>query len=497
MNRISLLYILVLFFFFEACYKEKISFDTLPNDQLELALILKLNYKNCFFDKSSNTLRYPIDKDSIQNFTPHVQFQDYADISINNIRLTNKTTNNLGNVKINEEYLVEITVKDVLSRFTLTFTNLPMIRIVTPNQIIDEPQKIARFTINYPSQQSNSLSSFIGVDFRGGSTQFNPKKSYGFSFLNTMSLDHKSSRSLFYWQKNEDWILDAMYSDKSKLRNKLSFEVWKAMNPLEHESINAQLVELYINNDHQGIYCLTEQMNAEKLGLKDLEAVLYKATAWGDGATAFEFLSSAMPLFIDTWDGWEQKHPRPKDKINWKPLYDLRDLVVNQNNAVFSMKIDTQVDLEILIDYYILLNLVSAFDNSGKNIIWGRKNAQSPFFITPWDLDGTWGRSWDGLDVNSTTVLSNQLFQRLLNLDVNFFKQNLKNRWFSLRTNILTNASLATYYEKSFIEIEKSNILAIEALKWGINIDIQQEQAYLTNWINNRLIFLDDYFTSI
>jgi hypothetical protein len=97
--------------------------------------------------------------------------------------LTNKSINDLGKVKLNETYTVKITTKGIVNYLNLTFTNLPIVQIVTPNQIIDEPQKLARFTINYASNTSTKVTSFVGIDFRGGSAQFNPKKSYGFSFF--------------------------------------------------------------------------------------------------------------------------------------------------------------------------------------------------------------------------------------------------------------------------------------------------------------------------
>jgi hypothetical protein len=498
MKRIPFLGLLVFVFYVQSCYKEEVVFDSLPDNQLELALILELNGKDCFFDKSSNTLRYAIEKDSIQNFAPYVRFQDYSEITINNISLTNKAINALGKIRINESYAVKIITKGITTQLSLIFTNLPILRIVTPNQIIDEPQKLARLTINYPSDSIPKMTSFIGVDFRGGSAQFNPKKSYGFSFLNNMDLGSKTSKSLFAWKENEDWILDALYNDDSNLRNKLSFEIWEAMNPSEHASIKSKFVELYLNNDRQGLYCLNEQMNAEQLDLAGLEAVLYKATAWGEGATSFESLSSAAPLFIDEWDGWEQKYPKPRDLINWQPLYDLRDLIVNKGDVAFSRDIGAQIDLAIFIDYYIFLNLVSAADNSGKNIIWIKSSPQRPFFISPWDLDGSWGRFWDGSNMNSRTILSNKLFDRLLTLNPNNFKADLKNRWLVLRTGVLMFSNIESVFESSFNEMVRSDILTIESLKWGRPIqNIQQEQDYISNWTADRLNFLDTYFANI
>jgi spore coat protein H len=497
MKIINFLGLLLFLFYVQSCYKETIVFDSLPDNELELALILELNGKDCFFDKQTNSLRYSIGEDSIQSFMPSVRFQDYSEIVMNNIPLINKRINDLGKIKLNETYTVKITTKGIVNYLTLTFTNLPMVRIVTPNQIIDEPQKLARFTINYASNISTKVTSFVGIDFRGGSAQFNPKKSYGFSFLNTMDLGSKTSKALFGWNQNEDWILDALYSDGSRLRNKISFEIWKAMNPLKHEAIKSKLVELYVNNECQGLYCLNEQMNAEHLDLSDLEAVLYKATAWGDGGTRFEHLSSAAPSFIDEWDGWEQKYPKPKDRIHWQPLYELRDLVVNKSATEFVRDIDSQIDVAVFIDYYIFLNLVSAADNFGKNIIWVRPNAQAPFFITPWDLDGSWGRFWDGSNMNSTTILTNRLFERLLALNPTNFKGNLKSRWLALRGGVLSFPNLETVFEESFNEMGRSNILAIENLKWSSMVNIQQEQLYLNNWTLARLSFLDGYFSNL
>lgn len=482
---------------FESCYKEEVVFDSLPDNQLELALILELDYKACFLDKSSRTLRYAIAEDSIQNFTPYTQFQSYSDVCIEHISLTNNSRNNLGKIKINKKYRVKITTKGIEHNFTLVFTNLPIVRIVTPNQIIDEPQKLARLTINYPSDTNAKMTSFVGIDFRGGSAQFNSKKSYGFSFLKTMDLRHKTSKALFGWEKNEDWILDAMYNDKSRVRNKISFEIWKEMNPLRHESIKSRFVELYINNDYQGLYCLNEQMNAEKLGLSGLEAVLYKSTGWGEGATTFEHLSSNAPIFIDEWEGWEQKYPQPKDRINWQPLYDLRDMVVHKSDAEFMAQISSLIDLEVLIDYYIFLNVISGADNSGKNIIWVRKNAQSPFFITPWDLDGSWGRFWDGSNMNSNIILTNGLFERLLMLNPEHFKDKLKSRWLVLRGGVFMFSNIETIYDRAFNEIKKSDILAIENVKWGTYIDVQQEKNYIEHWTQDRLVFLDRYFANL
>ena len=52
-------------------------------------------------------------------------------------------------------------------------------------------------------------------------------------------------------------------------------------------------------------------------------------------------------------------------------------------------------------------------------------------------------------------------------------------------------------YIDNFNIIITSGIIDIENKKWESNIDINSEQEYLIDWIENRLIFLDNYFDNL
>ena len=52
-------------------------------------------------------------------------------------------------------------------------------------------------------------------------------------------------------------------------------------------------------------------------------------------------------------------------------------------------------------------------------------------------------------------------------------------------------------FNDNFMFINKSEIIDIENKKWGSNIDINSEQEYLIDWIENRVIFLDNYFDNL
>ena len=479
-----------------SCQKDEVLFNPDPNAELELPMILKINGQQCFFSADQNALRFSISKDSIINYEAFIEFQEYSDISFNDQELHNKVINKLGNIFINKEYEIQVKTNGEVKKLKLTFTNLPIVQVITNSSVYNEPKTLARFNIQYPNSELKSFTSYIGIEYRGASSQFYDKKSYGFSFLKEPYLSSKTSKSVFAWKKNTDWILDAMYIDPARLRNKTSFEIWKSFEGENHEGINAEFVELYINNEHHGLYCLNQNVNAELLKLIHPEAVLYKAVEWENGATNFETYSEDISTNY-YWDGWEQKHPNPRAGINWHPLNQLRKLVVQADDEKFLAEIGEKLDINNLIDYYIFLNLVSAIDNTGKNTFLSLENPSEPMTIIPWDIDGSWGIIYNGTEMGHTSILKNNLYKRLLQLNENSFKSNLKDRWFYLRNNSLKESRLLSVFQNHFNDIGKSGIMQIENEKWDLEIDIQAEQVYLEEWLYKRLEFLDDYFKEL
>ena len=481
---------------FESCYKEEVIFNAEANRELELPTILKINGKECAYDYAENSLRYPLENLIVNDFEPLIEFQKYSTIYFEGKWLKNKSLNNLGKVEINKEYEVIIETDNTINKLKLKFTNLPIVQIVTPNKIYDEPKTVAKLIVNYKELNRLAEAHFIGLEYRGGSSQAHSKKSFGLSLKSSLDLNDDLSSSLFNMKKNNDWILDAMWIDKGRLRNKTSFELWKKMDTNKHKGISGEFVELYINNEHQGVFCLNENVNSELLNLNNNNAVLYKATSWENGETRFESYSNNPPVNY-YWDGWEQKHPDPKIEINWQPLNELRNLVVNGSDAAFTSDIASLIDINNFVDYYIFLNLVSASDNTGKNTFLVKESDQSKMAIIPWDIDGSWGVFWNGDRIGFTSVLSNNLFDRLLETNSANFKTKLKQRWSFLRGNTFSNTALKNMFIDNFTRINYSKVIEIENRKWNSNIDINVEQAYLINWIENRLVFLDNYFNNL
>lgn len=496
MRGFSVLLIISVLISFKSCYKEEVIFNAEPNRELELQTILRINGKECCYDYIENSLRFSINRDSIIDFSPVIEFEAYSEVYFEGSILQNNKINNLRNIKINEVYEIVVVTKNKSKTISLTFTNLPIVQIITPNRVFDEQKTIAKIVVNYPDGNKEIDEYFIGLEYRGGTSQNYEKKSYGLSIKGSLNLDDNITASFFGLSNNNDWILDAMWIDKSRMRNKTSFELWRGIDNDRHYGIRAKHVELYLNNEHQGIYCLSENINSEFLNLNNDNAVLYKAIAWEDGATRFQTYTNNSPKNY-YWDGWEQKYPESKKRINWKPLDDLRNLVVNGSDEIFASQISSLIDINIFIDYYIFLNFVSAMDNTGKNTFLVKEDTNEKFIIIPWDIDGSWGLFWDGTQTSYTSILSNNIFDRLIETNTENFKSRLKQRWAYLRGHVFSTNELKNIFIDNFLTIKKSNIIDIENEKWRSNINIEMEQEYLLNWIENRVSFLDNYYDDL
>src|SRR5665811_1630254 len=165
-------------------------------------------------------------------------------------------------------YVIFVNTLVVSAQNNNFLSNLPLIYINTNGrQIPDNPKISAEMGIiwNGPgetNQTSNSFNHFngkISIEIRGSSSQMFPKKSYGFETKDELGED--MDFPLLGLPEEEDWILYAPYSDKTLIRNVLTFVLAE---PLGHYTPRCRFVELFLNNKYQGVYVLMEKIKRDK-----------------------------------------------------------------------------------------------------------------------------------------------------------------------------------------------------------------------------------------
>ena len=477
-----------------SCYNKVEIFNAEPSELLELSSIKKLDGKECGFDYNLNLLRYPIHADSIFSFSPLVEFKQNARVSFNGITLQNNKTNEFCEIVVGKNYQLEIELDNTQYSLELVFTNLPVVSVVCDSPIYDEPKTLARVSLNNPLK-TQVFSSFVGIEIRGKHSRDYPKQSMGFELWEGMVNKNEFSAALLGQGKSSNWILNGAVIDPARIRNSASFQIWNRLKNAENIGINTELVELFYNHEFRGLYIFSENINREFLNAPP-EAVLYKGVDWADGATRFEKYDSKLSQ-NQFWNGWEQKIPEENEQINWEPLAELYELLIHGNDEQFISEIGTLIDLNNFVDYYLFLNLMNAQDNTGKNVFLYKKSSGAKFQIIPWDLDGAWGIIFNGARTEPTGILGNNLFDRLITLNPNNFKKELKERWAFLRQNNFDYDNLNWVFDQWFNRLSATDIIQKENQIWNIELSIRAEQQYIKDWTAARLEYLDIYFEKL
>lgn len=480
---------------FTSCKKEVVVFNNDVNPSYELSFVLKLNNKNCVYDNETKTLKYSLSNNDTNQFTPLIEFQNYSSIKFNGQSLVNNSLNNLGDIELNREYSVLITSAGEENELKLKFTNIPLVQIITQDNIRNEPKILGKIYCLYPNQSKPYEESWMGIEIRGASTASLDKKSYGIKLFSDKYLSNSRLLSFFNMKENNEWILDAMYIDRSRARNKTSFELWrKITRDSTNKGIKSQFVEVYHNYKSLGLYCFNESYNEQFLNLNS-QSVLISGVD-NTNETKFNSLPQGNPRGR-FWGQWEQKYPNPSYTLNWENFKSLNELVVNGSDTDFKNNINQLLDINNTIDYFLFVNMCNGYDNIGKNWFFFKKDNSAKFQILPWDLDATWGRNSQGELLNTTTLVTNGLFNRLINLNPSNFKSKLKNRWLYLRANSLSESDVKNLFTSNLSVLTDFNILEIENRVWNGSLNLNAEQIYIEGWITARMFFLDNYFSNL
>ncbi len=146
-------------------------------------------------------------------------------------------------------------------------SKLPLVVINTWGvEIPNDPKLTAWMKVidNGPGAENNLLDNgtdydgYIGIETRGQSSQMFPKKSFGIELRDAMGVGVDSA--LIGMPAEEDWILYAPYSDKSLLRNAVSYELGRSFSSWQPRY---RFCEVYINGSYNGIYMLVEKIKRD------------------------------------------------------------------------------------------------------------------------------------------------------------------------------------------------------------------------------------------
>ncbi len=387
--------------------------------------------------------------------------------------------------------------------YTLYFTELPIIYITTPHEIVDSHKVWASFKLI--ENNESSILSDIGIEFRGSWTQTLPKKSLEIEFWENNTGEDTQDFSPLGLRSDDDWNLQAMFNEPLRFHSKTGNELWKLFHTVYYQAQEPQAIngigmvysEMFLNNQYMGVYAVSEKIDKKQLKLKNhngnIRGELYKGDELGNGAAGFRWIGPYDNNY-DVWDGFEYKHP--EEEIDWSNLYNLIDFVINEPDATFYNQYQNKFNIDNIVDYFIFINLLWAADNTGKNLYIAKYDTNESYFYVPWDLDGIFGTLFDGSQLYITNdVLTNGLYDRVLrDCSVNGFRDKVKTRWNEARQNLFTHTNLMNLMEQNFYYLSNNGVYNREHIAWNEYVSDTNHLNYISDWLTDRLEFLDQIF---
>jgi hypothetical protein len=359
-------------------------------------------------------------------------------------------------------------------------SDLPVLSLEAKGQIVSESKIPLKLRVTGAGSNTNELTGLIRI--HGASSQGYPKKSYG------ITLD--TPARWFGMRESAHWVLNAAFIDRSLMRHKLSYDLFRSLSRTNAPRFAAasRFVEVNLNGKYLGVYLLMERIDRAMLGLKPYEtnasehACIYKAI---DHAANFNRLGHS---------GYEQREPDPLIQSYWKPLDRFNRFVSTAPDEEFfnpGKGIAAQLDLENTIDFHLLVLLTSNMDGFDKNLLLAmdapQTNAPPPrFFFVPWDYDATFGRNWSGGPFKASAWLSNHLFERLLTDRT--YRTRFAARWEHLRQR---EFSLPTIYRMIDENVKTLGAAADRSQTrwWGSSVP--EDVTQMKQWLDQRVKWLD------
>ena len=399
----------------------------------------------------------------------------------------------------------------------LTVTGLSVVSIETEADADAEIFGGSAYFWDSSTKVDWTSSSILEANIRGNTSRTYEKKGYKLSLKkqNKNGEIVEDKKSLFGLRNDDEWLLNAMYSDSSKIRDKLSADIWAEIGAYQEEFPEAYFgtrmtyVEVFCNHEYWGLYVLMEPVDSKQLdrtkeGEGGQEEYSYKSVTPQDVSTE-ELLN--QEAYGETLSGFELKGSHTViDRTSWEPLLSYLELRDLSDDEAFAAAASELTDREGALDIWIYLQAVLGIDNRGKNMYYVAKNRgnRQVVYFAPWDMDITWGDAlsegtgdnvWDvGLFTALYSERINWSFgDRLIELDVDGSCDYVSERWKELRQGVLSDESLTEEIDGLIHQVRDSGALERDAERWPDSNSGQDYELFVRMALY-RMKILDYYF---
>jgi hypothetical protein len=419
-----------------------------------------------------------------------------------------------------------------------TTSNLPIVSINTGGQQVPNEYKIMatmKIIDNGPGipnnlfQDATGYDGHIGIELHGQSSLMFPKKSFGVEIWNDAGVD--STAGLLGMPSGEDWVLYAPYSDKTMLRNALTYYLGAKMGRWQPRF---RFCTVYLNEDYYGVYLLIEKIKRgkDRVDISNLKpdeisgdnvtgGYIVKVDKIGDITPENYFTTYPSYSYPNTWNYiWSYVYPRTSEIVPAQKAY-IKDYLTEAENALNGPSFSDPVtgfrkylDLNSFVDYQIIQELSNNVDGYRLSTFFYklRDSKGGKLYAGPlWDFNLGYGNvNYYDFCLSTSGWLYEHIGPDPFALPMHWWKRMMEDgeysalfisRWKELRQGSFRNDSIMTFLDNSIAYMgeaidrnyERWPILGTYIWpNYFIGSTYSEEVDYLKNWLTARLQWMDD-----
>ena len=411
-------------------------------------------------------------------------------------------------------------------------SDLPIMIITTGGQSIGIDYKVIANMklINHGYNQPHNVADaptdyngFISIEQRGNSSGWMPKRSFNFE---TQAADGSNNDvSLMDMPAEQDWVLQANYSDKTLMRNYLAQTLFRKTG---RYGPRTEFCDVLIDGEYQGVYVLSERIkrDSQRVDIARLDP---------DEVTGTD-ITGGYIIKVDWWNGsnlggWNSQfspYNEPTDKLVYQYHYPKANQIVQAQKNYIAAYVDSfEVAMKSVnfqdtligwrkyagensfIDLMLLQELSNGVDSYWLSTFLTKDKNEKLKPGPPWDFDlsfnnadysqgastNIWRYEWLA---NNTNLLP-FYFKRIW--DDTLFQHRAACRWWDLRADVWSTDSLMSLIDATKGILNNAQVDNFE--KWDIMgayvwpnpspipQSYDEEIVSIKTWLTNRAAWMD------
>lgn len=391
--------------------------------------------------------------------------------------------------------------------YSVVFTGLPIIDLATEEGFFaEEIHGTAVFYDTDFTLNGTKRSDYNG-HIRGNTSRMFPKKGYKLN-LTAEGVDGEpvlNKLSLFGMRKDDDWMLHALYNDDTKIRDRLSMQVWdsfgaKAVSEKSYYGPKMTYVEVFADNSYCGMYGLMEPVDAKQM---DLQPEDYSYKRKNPGGLKYQYAT-----FFEETDPYAEVEgfaikEGVMDEHAWAPLADLCALLTFQDDEFLEQQTG-MINVDSAVRLWLFLQMITGHDHTAKNVFYVAKQSEEAqfgyeFYFAPWDMDLTWGNVSVG-EINPVytdfewETLDNKVYwetgDRLIELNYQGARDQMESLYRKLRSTVLTDEAVEEMIKTLDHELRDSGAFDRDHQRWPEGVHAE-DCSRLLDYAKERFHFLD------